>query len=235
MSFDPRALAHPLQSNDPFRKQGFLYLNNISGVTFTNFGLNASTATGTAANGTSTYGQSCIQYTSAATSGSLAGTRQTLNNQVHFNQNPSYISAIAVDTTTDIRIWTGLFSGNPTGNDSLVASTVAGIGFRFSTGTADTNWQAVSSDVPGANETITDTGIPVTAGNVVLSFSTNGSSEVIRFFVDLLDGNGPRLVATHVSTDYNPFGGNGGLCCQATTLDNVSAIFAVGKIYLEHN
>lgn len=125
-----------------------------------NIGSLSITAASSALNTTDATGP-LVEYTSGATSGSVASCR-TAGGRIYSQFKPRF--AALVKTGADIgtlRIFSGLVgTTDPTGGD---APAINGLYFRFSSVGGDVNWQAVVSHF-SSGATVVDTGVAVAAG-----------------------------------------------------------------------
>lgn len=123
-------------------------------------------ATGTGSPGFGTYfngvDEYFVSYTTGDTSGNEAGMRQTTNSNYFQNMDSISFHITTGSAITSQRIWLviydaggGEIGGGDTGGGEM-------IGWRYSTGVPDTNWQCVTSTV-ALGVSVTDSGVAVAA------------------------------------------------------------------------
>jgi len=124
---------------------------------------------------------------------------------------PEVISYIRTDlsSVTSVRYWCGWASADPAQSATPLSALAA---FRYdSTVDTDGNWRAVTSTGNSVAQTsVTNTGIPVTAGGRY-RLRVLTTPDVAQFYIDNV------LVATH-TTNLPPAAATIGWCCFVTTL-----------------
>jgi hypothetical protein len=155
-------------------------LANPGAATLTTVGFAAApTASGTASSADGASGP-FVRYTSAATSGSVAG----LNSAAAVCRRDWLVdiaARIAVGATiTSVRYWVGLFSASPTGSATPAAHLAA---FRYDTGADTTAFWRCCTDDGGAAPTVTVTNVAVTA-STAYDLRIRFKSGSVEFYVN---------------------------------------------------
>lgn len=123
-----------------------------------------------------------VRSVTGSVSGNTGGFTGHSSGNVRYDWAPSSVFVVKTDaTTTSIRVWVGWFASDPSGSDN--PSGVTGMGFRYSTGTGDTNWMYWTNDATTTG-TATSTGVAYTGGNVFrLGIHVDPVSGDIRFYL----------------------------------------------------
>lgn len=199
----------------------------ITATTMSSTNLVAPTITGTAA-ASAQAEDYYIQWTSAATNGSVAGLTQAFT-QTEPRYTPRLATRIRTDTTiASRRIWVALSSVAITGNDEAAgASTTVFMGLRYSTAAGDTTWQCGSGD--GTTISYTNTGVTVTTStyyDIIIDATTLG-----QLTCDVATNGGSYVSVTkltNVPTSTTALG----ITDAATTLTTTADIHRVAYVYL---
>lgn len=136
-------------------------LANPGAATLTTDGFAAAPAvSGTATNADGNDGP-CVRYTSAATSGSVAGLNAAAA-VARLAWQPTFLARLRTGATlTAVRYWAGLFVAAPTGSDTPATAYAA---FRYSTAVDGTAfWRCCTNDGADSIPTVTVTNVAVTA------------------------------------------------------------------------
>ena len=170
-----------------------------------------------------------VQWTSAATNGSIGGEITSAFTQTQPRYLPRFATRIRTDTAiTSRRIWVGLNSAALTGTDGTGALATVYYGLRYSTNAGDTTWQCASGD--GTTGSVLNTGVTVTTStyyDIILDASTPGQ------LTCMVATNGGNYVSTVKSTNI-PSGTTAlGMTDTVTTLTTTADIHRIAYIYLE--
>jgi hypothetical protein len=190
-------------------------------------GAPAPTTAGTAAVGNTLFGQ-WIAYTSAATANSDAGWIAPSFDQIQRQHHGRFDAFFLTggDLLSSVRIWVGLFSGNPMGS-----STPSGVhlaGFRYDTSVGDTGWKCVSSN--GSNFTVVDAVSIGTNTGYYMRIFFDRANDVIRFSIGTMTQSGIRPATFVVSTNMPSFAQNLGYCIMARTLVAASKTMGISRM-----
>jgi hypothetical protein len=170
-----------------------------------------------------------VRFPTTATSGNYAGF-QTGFNLTRLDHTPyfSVLLRMGADITS-LRFWLGLASTNPSNVDTFGVGVVF-IGFRYSTGVPDTNWQFVTADGSGVGQVEGDSGIAVVAEHTYrLSFWRDAGA--VYMVEDLTAGtaaadDNPGSAAISASQDL-------GVVFRPITLTNAIRNVDFARCYLE--
>jgi hypothetical protein len=148
------------QLRHPFHKT-YKASNADSGdVTASTYGMFDATLAATVSNANDADGP-WLEHLTGSVSGNTSSAEAGAT--IRADWDPNVVLRIKTPATiTSIRLHVGLYSGTPSGSDD---PTLHGIGYRFSTGAGDTNWQIWRNDNSGGGA-VTDSGIVVTADTV---------------------------------------------------------------------
>ena len=196
----------PLLSLNPFVR-GYLSVT-ASVSSFGRSGLLALAASSAAGGQTMAFdsdGRPRRQLATNTTPGNEAGWRGNSSlSLAEWGGNPEMMTRISVDSVADIRVFIGgtsqiaFMSGD--GDDPATSY----IGFQFSSGRPDTNWQFVRRDesAGGPSQTIVDTGV-VAAADVVLQFIVRRVTSGIAQ-VEIRDDTNASLYSATVLSNLPP-------------------------------
>ncbi|MGC9599439.1 MAG: hypothetical protein ABSE18_03580 [Minisyncoccia bacterium] len=168
-----------------------------------------------------------VQWTSAASNGSVGGLTQTFN-QTQPRYTPRFATRIRTDTTiTSRRIWVALNSAAITGSDVAAGATsTVFFGLRYSTSAGDTTWQCGSGD--GTTASYTNTGVTVTTStyyDIILDMSTAGQ------MLCQVATNGGSYVTTPKTTNIATGATQLGITDAVTTLTGTAAVHRIAYVY----
>jgi hypothetical protein len=156
-----------------------------------------------------------IICTTNASSGSAAGVHSTSMNDAETRWNPRASFSCAVNSVANVRLWVGLFSGDPSASDSPAVHIA---GFRFSTGASDPAIMAVAKD--GTTINAVTTGIALQADAVfTFGIEVSGRGTSIAYYVN---GTLTNTLTTNLPTVST----NLGLRSTVTTLAAASRLFS---------
>ncbi len=196
-------------------------------TTMSSTNLIAPTITGTAA-ASAQAEDYYVQWTSAATNGSVGGLTQTFT-QTQPRYLPRLATRIRTDTAiTSRRIWIALSSAALTGSDGTGTLATAYFGLRYSTNAGDTTWQCASGD--GTTGSVLNTGVTVTVStyyDIILDASTLGQ------LTCSIATNGGSYVSVTKSTNIPTSTTALGITDAVTTLTTTADIHRVAYVYLE--
>lgn len=195
-----------LLSLNPFLR-GYISVTAATG-SFGRSGLLAQTSTTSAGGATMTFdsdGRPRRQFATNTTPGNEAGWRG--HNSLAMSEwggNPEMMTRISIDSVADIRVFVGgttqiaFLSGD--GDDPATSY----VGFQFSSGRPDTNWQFVRRDqsAGGPSQTIVDTGV-VAAADVLLQFIVRRLTSGIAQ-VEIRDDTNASLYSATVLSNLPP-------------------------------
>jgi hypothetical protein len=150
------------QLRHPFHKTYKAVNVNQGTTTASTYGMPAAVIAATATNEDAADGP-WITQTTGGVSGNTSSVQAGTNGGIRADWDPNIMFRIKSSSTlTDKRHWVGLFSSTPAASDD---PTLHGIGFRYSTGAGDTNWQVWRND-NSSGGAVTDSGIVFAADTV---------------------------------------------------------------------
>jgi hypothetical protein len=165
------------------RRQTFVYADPGK-ITVSTVGTPVVSLVGTATNVDNPLVASGIKLTTAATLNSTAGVTPDTASQLVPAWAPMFYAQVTTDTDiTNIRLWAGLFSGDPAAITSPTALNC--VAFRYDTGTDGTAFWRVLSSANSATPTLVATTSAIAASTqYTLRIESNVSNSSYRFFVN---------------------------------------------------
>lgn len=199
-------------------------LANPGAATLTTDGFAAApTATGTASAADGNDGP-FVRYTSAATSGSVAGLNAA-STVARAAWQPQFVARIRTGASiAAVRYWIGLFVSAPTGSDNPTTNLAA---FRYSTAADGTAfWRCCTNSGSDAILNVTTTTVAVTA-STAYDLAIRLFSDRVEFWID------GSKVATHTS-DLPGSGLNLLWYATVTTLEAVAKAIDLSRVQVVH-
>jgi hypothetical protein len=189
-------------------------------------GAPAPTTAGSAAVGNTTTGQ-WIVYTSSATANSEAGWIAPSFDQIQRQHHGRFDAFVHTGgDISSVRIWVGLFSGNPMATSIPFGVHLAG--FRYDTSVDDTNWMYVSGN--GSLYTVGVASSIETNTGYYMRVFFDRANDIIRFSIGTMTQFGIRPSTFVVSTNMPSPGQNLGYCIKARTLVAASRALGISRM-----
>jgi hypothetical protein len=168
-----------------------------------------------------------ITYTSSATENSDAGWVATSFDQIQRQYHGRFDAFVLTGgDLSSVRIWVGLFSGNP-----MASSAPSGVhlaGFRYDTSVGDTGWKCVSSN--GSNFTVVGGASIGTNTGYYMRIFFDRANDLIRFSIGTMTQFGIRPSTFVVSTNMPAPDQNLGYCIRARTLVAASRALGISRM-----
>jgi hypothetical protein len=164
----------------------------------------------------------------AATINTQGALSSTSFNLVRPSHQPNFWALIRTGPNaadiTNIRLFIGLTGAVPTNVDALVTNF---LGFRFSTGAGDANWQACTNN--GASQSIQNTGVAVASATVYLLRMRYDPVGAVAYF-SINDGAEVSLATTLPASTQDL-----GFTVSHWTLEAAKKNVLISRIYCEYN